>query len=91
MSIDTEGTEFKIINKFDFEKYSVGIICVEHNFTEKTRNSMHELLVRNNFARTFVEYSHFDDWYINKKLTLNEQFQQHNEIWKVENLNDFEK
>jgi FkbM family methyltransferase len=69
MSIDTEGTEFKILNQFNFEKYNVGVICVEHNFTELTRKNIYDLLLRNGFERVFTEYSNFDDWFVSRNLS----------------------
>jgi len=69
MSIDTEGTEFKILNQFNFEKYNVRVICVEHNFTEPVRKNIYELLLRNSFERVFTEYSNFDDWYVSRNLS----------------------
>lgn len=32
MSLDTEGSEFEILKNFDFEKYTFGLIDVEHNY-----------------------------------------------------------
>ena len=63
LSIDTEGTEFEILNAFDFSKYSIKIITVEHNFTSK-REEIFELLSRNGYNRVFKEISLFDDWYV---------------------------
>jgi FkbM family methyltransferase len=33
LSIDTEGSEFDILNAFDFKSYSFGVITCEHNYT----------------------------------------------------------
>ena len=66
LSIDTEGSEFAIINAFDFSKHSIKIICVEHNHFEPDRSDIHTLLMNNNFVRIFEQYSQFDDWFINR-------------------------
>ena len=34
ISIDTEGSEFEILNSFDFSKYHPAIFTIEHNFTK---------------------------------------------------------
>jgi FkbM family methyltransferase len=63
LSLDTEGSEFAILNSFDFSKYDVNIISCEHNFTVK-REQIYELLSKHKYVRIFEELSSFDDWYI---------------------------
>lgn len=63
LSIDTEGSEFNILNSFDFSKYSFQIITCEHNYTE-SRSKICDLLISKGYKRVFVELSRFDDWYI---------------------------
>lgn len=63
LSIDTEGSEFEILQAFDFNKWQVGILTVEHNFTDK-REAIHGLLANNGFKRVLEDVSIFDDWYV---------------------------
>lgn len=63
LSIDTEGSEFEILNSFDFLRYSFGFIAVEHNYTP-IRERIHGLLVENGYLRILPEISRFDDWYV---------------------------
>lgn len=63
LSIDTEGSEFEILQAFDFSKFEIRIITVEHNFTEM-REKIFELLTLHGYKRVFVELSNVDDWYI---------------------------
>ena len=63
LSIDTEGSEFEILNSFNFEKYQFGIITCEHNFTNK-RESIYKLLLSKGYHRKFVGLSKWDDWYV---------------------------
>lgn len=67
LSIDTEGSEFDILKAFDFKKYNIKIITVEHNFTEM-REKIFELLSFYGYKRIFVELSDVDDWYIKSEL-----------------------
>ena len=69
ISIDTEGSEYQILSGFDFKKYSFGLICVEHNFTEN-REKIRALLSSHGYTRVFKELSQWDDWYVNKNLEL---------------------
>jgi FkbM family methyltransferase len=62
LSVDTEGSEFEILKDFDFEEYSFGLICVEHNYT-KNREKLFELLTSKGYIRIHEEFSAFDDWY----------------------------
>ncbi len=62
LSVDTEGSEFEILQAFDFQKYDVKIITVEHNYT-KNRDKICALLESRGFARVFERFSMWDDWY----------------------------
>jgi FkbM family methyltransferase len=65
ISIDTEGSEFEILNAFDFNEYSFRVITCEHNFTP-TREKVYDLLIKNGYERKFEKISGFDDWYVQK-------------------------
>lgn len=64
MSVDTEGTEYGILNAFFQQntKYKVRAITVEHNFTPM-RDKLHALLTSNGYTRKFTEISRWDDYY----------------------------
>ena len=63
LSIDTEGAEYEILNSFNFDKYNISIITVEHNFTSN-REKIHSLLTSYDYRRVLKNFSKFDDWYI---------------------------
>ena len=63
LSIDTEGSEFDILNSFDFSNYDIRIISCEHNKT-KSREKIYNLLTSKGYKRKFSGLSEFDDWYI---------------------------
>jgi FkbM family methyltransferase len=63
LSIDTEGSEFEILNNFDFSKHSFQIITCEHNFT-LYREKIFDLLSKNGYRRVYKEMSGIDDWYV---------------------------
>jgi len=66
LSIDTEGSEFEILNAFNFENYKFRIITVEV-FSNKKK--IHNLLSKNGYTQIFSDISGFDNWYINKSIT----------------------
>jgi FkbM family methyltransferase len=68
MSVDTEGSEFLILDAFDFQKYQVKIITVEHNFCEPDRRQLFDLLTGKGFVRILDAFSKFDDWYVQKAV-----------------------
>lgn len=63
LSIDTEGSEYEILSKLDFDKYQFKIITCEHNFTPQREKILH-LLTENGYARKFEGVSRVDDWYV---------------------------
>tara|TARA_B110000305_G_scaffold10128_1_gene9813 strand:- start:201 stop:953 length:753 start_codon:yes stop_codon:yes gene_type:complete len=64
LSIDTEGSEFNILNNFDFNKYKFRIITCEHNFTPN-KNKIHKLLTKNGYVKKHSSLVSFvDDWYV---------------------------
>ena len=67
LSIDTEGSEYEILNGFNFEKYQFRVITCEHNFAPQ-RDSIFALLSRHGYQRKFERCSEFDDWYVQPSL-----------------------
>ncbi len=67
ISIDTEGSEFEILSKFNFSKYKFRVITVEHNYTNM-REEIYSLLINHGYMRIFSTISSFDDWYIHPDL-----------------------
>jgi FkbM family methyltransferase len=65
LSVDTEGSEFEILNAFDFSKYTFGVICVEHNYLEN-RLKVIALLESNGYRQVYSELSEYDDWFVPK-------------------------
>jgi FkbM family methyltransferase len=61
LSLDTEGTEYEILKNFDFSKYTIGLIDVEHNYTEPTRTQIRNLLLKNGY--TYIGQNSCDDMY----------------------------
>ena len=70
ISIDTEGSEFKILETFNFKTYRPKVFTIEHNFTE-SQNKIDELLSSNGYERVFRELTSFDAWYVSSE-TLKE-------------------
>lgn len=64
LSIDTEGSEYEILNNFDFDRYQFKVITCEHNYTP-LREKLYDLLTSNGYKRKFKTLSKFDDWYVN--------------------------
>ena len=48
LSLDTEGSELEILKSVDLQKYTFGLIDVEHNYVEPRRTQIRDLLVREN-------------------------------------------
>jgi FkbM family methyltransferase len=63
LSIDTEGSEYKILSGFNFELCRIRVITVEHNYGSD-RERIYDLLTANGFRRKFQVFSRWDDWYV---------------------------
>lgn len=63
LSIDTEGSEFEILQAFDFERHPFKVITCEHNFTP-AREKISALLAAAGYVRKHEDISCFDDWYV---------------------------
>ena len=63
LSIDTEGSEFEILEAFDWQAYRFKVITCEHNH-DRARSPIHRLLTAQGYRRVLVECSEWDDWYV---------------------------
>jgi FkbM family methyltransferase len=63
LSIDTEGSEMRILQAFDFSRHEIACVCVEHNFHQ--REDLRALLTEHGFRRKWPRLSGHDDWYVN--------------------------
>ncbi len=63
LSIDTEGSEYEVLQNFNFEKYDIKIITCEHNYTE-FRSKIFNLLTKKGYKRIYQDLSKHDDWYV---------------------------
>jgi FkbM family methyltransferase len=63
LSVDTEGSEFEILSHFNFKKWDVRCIAVEHNNTTD-RQRLFDLLTDRGFRRKWPGIGHVDDWYV---------------------------
>ena len=62
LSIDTEGSELKILQGIDFDKYRFGYINIEHNNVEPKRSQMKDLLIKNGYK--YMGENKWDDIYV---------------------------
>jgi FkbM family methyltransferase len=83
LSIDIEGYEYNVLKDFDFSKYFIQVITLEHNLYfegDKNKNLLFDLLTNNGFTRVVdnalcldtsphVYNQPYEDWYINIKCT----------------------
>ena len=64
LSIDTEGSEYEILNAFNFEKFRFRLITCEHNYVN--REKIYNLLSSKGYKRVFENLSKCDDWYVSE-------------------------
>jgi hypothetical protein len=66
LSVDTEGTEFRILAAFDFERWNVRLLTVEHNYDVSRRSAIGDLLDSQGFERVLPDLSMWEDWYVRR-------------------------
>jgi FkbM family methyltransferase len=64
LSIDTEGSEFDILQAVDFGRYRFRVITVEHNHQQQRRSAIRKLLTGHGYRRVLPALSLVDDWYL---------------------------
>jgi len=69
LSIDTEGTEFKILSALDWDSYSFDVITCEHNYSPQ-REDIFKLLTTKGYKRIYEFLSQYEDWYVQKSRSL---------------------
>jgi FkbM family methyltransferase len=63
LSMDTEGSEFEILEKFKFDDYVFKVICIEHNNLEKILK-LDNLLISNGYKKDLTFVEGIDSFYI---------------------------
>lgn len=67
LSLDVEGAELTILSTFDFDRWQIGCLTIEHNFDAR-REDIYKLLESKGYYRVFPEISQWDDWYVSADL-----------------------
>ena len=63
LSIDTEGSEFKILSEFDFSKYDFQIITCEHNYGPQ-QAAIRDLMKSKGYFLVHDGWTDCDDWFV---------------------------
>lgn len=64
ISLDTEGSEFEILNTFDFNRFKVTLFTIEHNYDVFIREKILNLMSEKGYKRVYEQISYQDDWYV---------------------------
>ena len=62
MSVDTEGTELRILRAFDFSRHRPRLVAVEHN-GRREEQDLDALMSSQGYERRFRSMSDWDAWY----------------------------
>lgn len=63
LSIDTEGTELRILQALDMQRYRPTLVAVEHNGRAEQESAMDALMAANGYHRRMRHLSDWDAWY----------------------------
>ena len=67
LSVDTEGSEYDILNAFDWRRHDIALITVEM-CSPATSLPLHHLLTEQGYVRKFEAFSRDDGWYMRPDL-----------------------
>jgi len=67
LSIDTEGSEYDILQAIDFDSVCFSVITVEHNYTG-AREKISSLLRKAGYINCLSGFSQCDDWYVHQSI-----------------------
>lgn len=70
LSVDTEGSEYEILRNVDYDRWSFGLILVEHNFDEEKRDKIRSILNSRGYTKLPVpeDAAGVDDWYASRQI-----------------------
>jgi FkbM family methyltransferase len=66
ISIDTEGSEYKILKAYDFSR-EFNVLTIEHNHTEN-KNLIESLLPEKGYVQILHNQSRHDAWFVSKSV-----------------------
>ena len=69
ISIDTEGSEFIILENFDFGRYTFNFMSIEHNSPDQDLK-IENLLQPLGYVRILRNMSRFDSWYVSSRMNM---------------------
>lgn len=69
LSLDVEGAELEVLKGIDFQKYTIGYMCIEHNYNNKLRDQIRQYLRENSYI--YARWNRFDDEFIHMSLARN--------------------
>lgn len=67
LSIDTEGSEYEIIKNFNFKKWSIDFVVIEHNFTS-AQEFLKIKMEESGYKQILPVISAWDSWFIKADL-----------------------
>lgn len=68
ISMDTEGSEYAILDSFDFDQHRVAIFSIEHNYLEPRRQQIKDIMRAHGYQHIVPELSRHDDWFMDQAL-----------------------
>jgi hypothetical protein len=63
LSIDTEGSEYPIIENFDFQKWDIRFVVIEHNFT-LSKEKIIQKMISAGYRHILPQISAWDVWFV---------------------------
>lgn len=64
MSIDTEGSEFEVLEGLDLAKRTIDVFTIEHNFDAEKLARISDRLTKRGYRRVMASITRWDAWFV---------------------------
>lgn len=70
LSIDTEGSEWDLLEIFDLSSRRINVVSIEHNHVEERLMAIRQKFLAHGYRQVLTGYTRFDAWFVHPEVEL---------------------